>query len=194
MTSAVDSPSMPLPSRQDEPRLDPPSPRSAEDEPSWLVAHTKPRCEKKFSRLLQAECFEHELPLVTSIRRYRTQTKRFTKPLFPGYVFVRLQAALRSRLFQQDLLVRVIQVENQPLFLSQLETIRAMIRSGLELQLTPPLVKGTKVRIMGGALYGVEGVVDDPKHPRGVVVSVDVLQQGVLVRIAPELLEVVSGD
>ncbi|MGH8018032.1 MAG: transcription termination/antitermination protein NusG [Opitutaceae bacterium] len=193
MRAYADSPDQPFPLRQEGPGLDL-LPASPEDERSWLVVHTKPRCEKKFSLLLRAECFEHELPLVTSIRRYRTQTKRFSKPLFPGYVFVRLQPALRSRLFQQDLLVRIIPVENQTLFVSQLETIRAMIRSGLELQLTPPLEKGTKVRIMGGALYGVEGVVDDPKHPRGVVVSVDVLRQGVLVRIAPELLEVVTGD
>jgi transcription antitermination factor NusG len=141
---------------------------------------------------MKMEKFEHELPLVTSVRRYRTQTKRFTKPLFPSYVFVNVRPTLRSRLFQQDLLVRTISVENQPLFVAQLEAIRAVVASGLELSLTPPLEKGTRVRITGGALFGVHGVVDDPKHPKGVVVSVDVLQQGVLVRIDPTLLEIVE--
>ena len=53
----------------------------------WLVCHTKPRCEKKFAALMKAEKFEHYLALVQSVRHYRQQTKRFTKPLFPGYVF-----------------------------------------------------------------------------------------------------------
>lgn len=159
---------------------------------SWLVVHTKPRCEKKFAHLLSIECFAHDLPLVRSVRRYRTQTKRFTKPLFPGYVFVHLVPSLKNRLFQQDLVVRLIPVENQERFVIQLEAIRAMVRSGLELQLTPPVQKGTRVRIAGGPLHGVEGVVDDPKHPKGVVVAVDVLQQGVLVRVTPEQIEVIK--
>jgi hypothetical protein len=50
----------------------------------WIVVHTKPRCEKKFAELLRREAIHHELPLVTSVRRYQNQTKRFTMPLFPG--------------------------------------------------------------------------------------------------------------
>ena len=59
-------------------------------EPRWFACHTKPRCEKKFAAVLAAEGFPHYLPLVPSVRRYRDQTKRFTKPLFPGYVFAEI--------------------------------------------------------------------------------------------------------
>ena len=61
-------------------------------EAAWLVCHTKPRCEKKFAALLSAKKFEHYLPLVQSVRRYAQQTKKFTKPLFPG-LRLRLRAA-----------------------------------------------------------------------------------------------------
>jgi len=83
----------------------------------WLVCHTKPRCEKKFSALMQAEKLEHYLALVQSVRRYGTQTKRFTKPLFPGYVFAQVPAERKTRIYQQDLLVRAITVEDVPKFL-----------------------------------------------------------------------------
>lgn len=168
------------------------APQDDPDAAVWVVAHTKPRCEKKFAQLLSIECVEHELPLIKSVRRYRTQTKRFTKPLFPGYVFVRLRPSQRSRLFQQDLLVRLITVHNQAVFLAQLEAIRMIVKSGFEAHLTPPLTKGARVRIAGGPLHGVEGIVDDPKHPRGVVVAVDVLRQGVLVRVSEENIELVA--
>ena len=149
----------------------------------WLVCHTKPRCEKKFSALMRAEKLEHYLALVQSVRRYGTQTKRFTKPLFPGYVFAQVPAERKTRIYQQDLLVRAITVEDVPKFLRQLEDVKAIVASGFELSLIPLLTKGRRAKIVGGPLHGLEGVVDDPANPKGIVLSVDVLQQGLLVKV-----------
>jgi transcription antitermination factor NusG len=149
----------------------------------WLVCHTKPRCEKKFSALMQAEKLEHYLALTQSVRRYGTQTKRFTKPLFPGYVFAQVPAERKARIYQQDLLVRAITVEDVPKFLRQLEDVKAIVSSGFELSLIPLLTKGRRAKIVGGPLHGLEGVVDDPANPKGIVLSVDVLQQGLLVKV-----------
>ena len=156
---------------------------------SWLVCHTRPRCEKKFAALLAAENFFHYLPLVGSVRRYAQQVKRFTKPLFPGYVFAQVAAAKRSRIYQQDLLARVITVEDEEKFLRQLTEVRAIVASGFELSLMPLLTKGRRVKIIGGPLHGLEGFVDNPANPQGVVLSVDVLQQGLLVKIPAEQLQ-----
>ena len=160
------------------------------DTPRWFVCHARPRCEKKFAALLAAEGFEHYLPLVLSVRRYQNQTKKFTKPLFPGYVFAQIVPERRTRIYQGDLLVRTILVENEPLFLRQLADVRLLVASGLEIALHPLLKKGTRVKIVGGPLHGTEGLVDDPANPRGVVVAMDVLQQGVLVRLPAENLQI----
>lgn len=156
----------------------------------WLVCHTKPRCEKKFAALMAAERFEHYLPLIESVRRYQTQTKRFTKPLFPGYVFARVPAELKARIYQQDLLARAIIVSDVPRFLHQMEDVKAIVASGFELSLMPLLTKGRRVQVTGGPLHGLEGYVDNPNDPKGVVISVDVLQQGLLVRVPLENLKV----
>ena len=160
------------------------------EESYWLVCHTKPRCEKKFAALMAAEKFEHYLALVQSVRRYGTQTKRFTKPLFPGYVFAEIAPERKNRVYQQDLLVRAIWVEDQARLLRQLEDVKAVVASGLELSLHPLLRKGTRVKVVGGPLHGLEGVVDDPANPRGVVIAVDVLQQGLLVRLPMANLQI----
>jgi transcriptional antiterminator RfaH len=157
---------------------------------NWLVCHTKPRCEKKFAALMAAEKFEHYLPLVESVRRYAQQTKKFTKPLFPGYVFARVPMEKKARIYQQDLLARAITVDDETTFLRQLADVRAIVASGFELSVMPLLTKGRRVKITGGSLHGLEGFVDDPAHPRGVVLSVDVLQQGLLVKVPVEFLQV----
>jgi transcription antitermination factor NusG len=158
--------------------------------PRWFACHTKPRCEKKFSALLGMEKFTHYLPLVPSVRRYHDQTKRFTKPLFPSYVFAEIPPETKSRVYQQDLLVRAIWIENQTGFLRQLDDVRTVVASGLELSLHPLLKKGTRVKVTGGPLYGIEGIVDDPANPKGVIIAVDVLQQGLLVRMQMEYLQI----
>ena len=156
----------------------------------WLVCHTKPRCEKKFAALMAAEKFEHYLALIDSIRQYAQQTKRFTKPLFPGYVFARVPVEFKSRIYQQDLLARAIIVEDVPKFLRQLEDVKAIVASGLKLSVMPLLTKGRRVRVIGGPLNGLEGFVDDPSNPQGIVLSVDVLRQGLHVKMPAEQLRI----
>ncbi len=161
----------------------------APGEARWFVCHTKPRCEKKFAALLTAESIEHYLPLVESVKRYGKQTKRFTKPLFPGYVFAQVVLENKPRIYQQDLLARVIPVVHERIFLRQMEDVRTIMASGLELTLRPLIQRGTRVRVTSGPLWGLEGVVDDPANPHGIIVAVDVLQQGLHVRMPLENLE-----
>jgi transcriptional antiterminator RfaH len=155
----------------------------------WLVCHTKPRCEKKFAALMAAEKFEHYLPLIESVRQYAQQTKRFTKPLFPGYVFAKVPRELKARIYQQDLLARAITVEDEDSFLHQLADVKMIVASGFELSVMPLLTKGRRVKIVGGPLHGVEGFIDNPAQPQGIVIAIDVLQQGLLVKVPAENLQ-----
>jgi len=152
----------------------------------WFVCHTRPRCEKKFAALCAAERLEHYLPLVESVRRYARQVKRFTKPLFPGYVFTRVPLERKARIYQQELLARAIPVENEPAFLAQLDDVRKVVASGYDLVVRPLLTRGRSVQIIGGPLHGLEGRVDDASDPTAIVISVDVLRQGLLVRLPAE--------
>src|SRR5688572_30309488 len=155
----------------------------------WLVCHTKPRCEKKFAALMNAEKLEHYLPLIDSVRKYGTQTKTFTKPLFPGYVFAHVPIDKKTRIYQQDLLARAITIENEALFLRQLQDVKTIVASGFQLSVLPLLTKGRRVKIVGGPLHGLEGFVDNPDKPQGIIISVDVLRQGLLVRVPAEKLQ-----
>ena len=95
----------------------------------------------------------------------------------------------KARLYQQDLLARAIPVDDEAQFLRQLAEVRAIVASGYELSLLPLLARGRRVRVTGGPLHGLEGLVDDPSNPQGVVLSVDVLQQGLHVKVPAENLQ-----
>jgi hypothetical protein len=67
--------------------------------------------------------------------------------------------------------------------------VKTVCASGLEAALHPLMRKGTHVRVRGGPLNGLEGYVDNPANPQGIVVSFDVLQQGLLVRLPFQSLQ-----
>jgi transcription antitermination factor NusG len=154
-----------------------------EQEP-WFVCHTKPRCEKKLAEQLVRESCRYSLPLISTQRRYGNRIRTFTKPLFPGYVFAKVAVGKRSRIFKHDLLVRLLPVVDEESFLIQLAAVETLAASGLEASVHPLIKHGTRVKIVAGPLRGIEGMVEDPSHPRGVVIAMDVLQQGVLVTVA----------
>lgn len=132
---------------------------------------------------MTAENFEHYLPLVDSVKHYGARRRVHQKPLFPGYVFARVHDELKARIYQQELLVRAIPVDDEKLLLRQLDEVKLVLASGVELAVHPLIKKGARVKITGGPLRGLEGVIDDPAHPKGIVIAVDVLQQGLLIRM-----------
>lgn len=156
----------------------------------WFVVHTKPRCEKKFAMLMDAEHIKHDLFLLTSTRRYGKRVRTYEKPVFPSYVFIHLPEDKKGRCYQQDLIVRLIEVDDEPLFLRQIDAVRRLVASGNEIILYPLLKRGATARIKSGPLRGIRGIIDNPENPGGIVLSIDMIQQGVLVKIAVEDLEI----
>ncbi|MEO8864852.1 MAG: transcription termination/antitermination NusG family protein [Opitutaceae bacterium] len=159
-------------------------------QPRWLVCHTRPRCEKKFAALLTAAELPHYLPLVTNVHRYVSSTRKFTKPVFAGYVFAQVAPLYQPRIYQQDLLAQAIEIEDEAHFLHQIEQVRAIVASGYALSVRPLLKCGRRVKISAGSLRGLEGDVDDPTNPQGIVLAVDVLQQGLLVKVPSANLQI----
>ena len=159
-------------------------------ETRWFACHTKPRCEKKFADLLAALRWEHYLPLVEKTHRYEGRLRTFTSPLFNGYVFAKIPAEQKALLYQRQLVVRTLPVDDETIFLKQLDAIRALIAAGVELTIKPLLKKGVKVRVTQGPLLGVEATIENPEKDDGIIISMDVLQQGLHVAIPFDHLEI----
>jgi transcriptional antiterminator RfaH len=86
-------------------------------------------------------------------------------------------------MFQQELLARIIPVTDEALLLRQLADVQKVIESGLEVLRYNQMAEGRRVKVINGPLYGLEGRVENVTSPRGIVISVDVLQKGLLVTV-----------
>jgi len=157
----------------------------------WLVAHTRPRCEKKLVEYCGREGVSATLPCYRSVKKYRGKTVVFRKPLFPGYVFLRLGSEQRQRLRQSDYVANLLDVPDQAEFARQLGDILEALETGLEVRLAPTIGPGSRVVIKSGPLQGVEGWVERRSGMSEVLLRLDFIGQAAAVKVDATELELI---
>ncbi len=106
----------------------------------WWVAHTKARCEKKLAEYCLRGGIAPTLPVYKSVKKYRGKTLIFEKPLFPGYLFLRMADQDRAKVLQSDYLANLLTVPVQEEFEEQLAAILQALDTEYEVTLAPTIV------------------------------------------------------
>jgi len=150
---------------------------------AWYVAHTKPRCEKKLARHCEREGVAATLPCYKAAHRYRGKIAVFLKPLFPGYVFLRITDEQRKVVYQSDYVANLLVVTDQELFARQLQDILLALEAGLEVRLAPTISEGMRVQIKAGPLRGFEGWVEHRRGPNTVLLRLDFIGQAAALKV-----------
>jgi len=161
------------------------------NEPPWYVAHTRPRREKKLAEYCERERFLVTLPCYRTVHKYRGKTVTFEKPLFPGYVFLRLQPEQRQKVYQSDHVANLLDVPDQETFAQQLGDILLALDTDLEVRLAPQILPGHRVKIKSGPLRGLEGCVEERAGVTMVLLRLDFISQAAAVKIEATDLELV---
>jgi transcription termination/antitermination protein NusG len=150
------------------------------EQPQWYAIHTRSRHEKMVAEQLETQSIESFLPLVKRTHRWSDRTKEVELPLFAGYNFVRLTLSSPDRL-------RVLKTHGVAGFVgvrgvgisipeAQIESLKTVLVKQIPFQDYPFLQVGQRVRIRGGALDGVEGILAQ-KGDRTLVISVEPIQR-----------------
>lgn len=147
----------------------------------WKVLFVKPRTEKKITLFCKLFNLPYYLPLREKMRVVQRRHITVRTPVFPGYVFARLDAHQRLKLLQTNLLVRVLEPDNPRLLLRNLVMVRRALRVNPSLEPEQPLLKGRLVRIINGPFMGVEGRVTRIAGKMKVVINVELIGQAVSV-------------
>ena len=157
----------------------------------WFVAHTKPRCEKKLADYCQLERIAVTLPCYDSVKEYRGKTVTFRKPLFPGYIFLRLHSQQVAILRQSKHVANLLDVFDQATFEHQLKDILRAIEANVGVRLAPRIQEGTRVRFRSGPLQGIEGLVERRSGMTTVLLRLDFINQAASVTVDADFLDLV---
>jgi transcription antitermination factor NusG len=153
----------------------------------WFAVQTRPRHERKVSTGLGEKGIQNFLPLHRERRRWSDRHQWVESPLFSQYLFVRLPMSLDSR-------VRVLQTagiihfvgalgRGTPIPEEQIEALRAIVANAIPATPHEFLRVGERVRIRGGALEGIEGILTAIRNERRLVLSVELIQKSVAICI-----------
>jgi transcription antitermination factor NusG len=167
---------------------------SAHADPAWYAIQTRYRFERKVTAALDRKGVETFIPLLSETHRWSDRKKVIQKPLFSGYTFARLRPspAQQRVILQTAGVTGFVSVghEMMPVPAHQLENLRKLLSGKASCALAPFLNVGRQVRIRGGCLDGIEGILtrNDAKH---LIVSIDSIQRSLAIEIDGYQLELI---
>lgn len=155
----------------------------------WFVAHTRPRCEKKLVEYCERAGLAATLPCYQAAHKYRGKTVVFSKPLFPGYVFLQIPTEKKGVAQQNDHVANLLEVTDQELFIRQLGDVMLALAANLEIRLAPTIGEGMRVKIKNGPLRGIEGWVEKRHGMNTVLLRLEFISQAAAVKLEATDLE-----
>jgi transcription termination/antitermination protein NusG len=155
---------------------------------SWFAIETRPRHEKRVAAGLKEKGIDAFLPLISAMHKWSDRRRMVQLPLFPGYVFVRIANGLNIR-------VSVLRTSGVQKFVGalkvgtpipecQIAAIRTIVEQKIPFTLHPFLSIGRRVRLRGGSLDGIEGILLAKNGDQSLLVSVELIQRSVAMRVA----------
>ena len=155
-------------------------------EPQWFAIHTVANHEKRVTKQLQEKHVDTFLPLLPEIHRWSDRQTKVDVPLFRCYTFVRIMPAPEERLpvlTTPGVLGFVgSQRVGTPIPDREIDDLKTAIKQGPYVP-HPFISVGTRVRIRDGALAGVEGILVSQDKNRSLVVSVQLLERSVSIKL-----------
>jgi transcription antitermination factor NusG len=163
--------------------------------PQWYAVQTRGRHEKKVANKLQEKGIETFLPAMREIHRWSDRNKVVEVPMFPCYTFVRAVANSgdRLRILQTDGVVRLVGSgpELVPIEAKQIDDIRMLMGSGVSMMIYPFLRVGQRIRVRGGSLDGLEGIMEARPRESTLVISVTAIQRSIAINLEGYQIETI---
>ncbi len=167
------------------------SPAELDRAERWYALHVRSQYEQKVVHGVESACLGAYLPSYSTRVRWSDRTKITERLLFPGYVFARFDIQFRRLVLPIPGVIRILGWDpDHPAALEdiEIERVRQMAGSGLELASMPLLAAGDRIRVVSGPLQGIEGSVVRLKGKLSVVVSVPMIGRSVAAQIERDQL------
>jgi transcriptional antiterminator RfaH len=160
----------------------------------WYAVQIRYRCERKVNAQLEHKGMETFLPLLDEIHRWSDRRQIVGMPLFSGYSFIRLEMSplLRREVLRTAGVIGLITVAGvaAPIPGKQIEDVRQLLAQKIPCALHAFLKIGQQVRIRGGCLDKLEGILEE-RTEKNLVISIGSIQRSVAIRIEGYELELI---
>lgn len=165
-------------------------------DPKWFAVFTMPRHEKRVADYCVDRQIESFLPLYKARHRWKNRrTATVEIPLFPNYLFVRIDAEERLHVLKLPGAMAIVSAGRQLLPIA--DDYIASLRGGLltrRIEPHPNLEAGDRVCITTGPMAGMEGILDRQKSGLRVVLKLEMIGRSVAVEVGAEEIGPAESD
>ncbi len=160
---------------------------------NWYALYTRPRHEKKAFDLLIEKGATAYLPLLLTVREYKTRKKKVELPLFPSYMFCEFEYKDRFTILETHGIIKIVNFNGVPAIVPewQIEAMRTVLLKPESLRLENYFKQGDLVQVMSGPFKGLQGTVVNKKGESRLVITIDGIMQTLSVNIDIDNLKTV---
>ncbi len=158
----------------------------------WYVIRTKYQSEKALAKWAKDNNIDYYLPQYTSTRKYQYRKIETTKPLFSGYLFVKMNYDQKNILLRPGYIIRIITVKHQDVLVDELRKFYYVKEKGYELLPADIIEQGTKVKITSGPLAGTIGFVLEGDNPNKIIITANIINQAVEVTLKNDDIQIIK--
>ncbi len=145
----------------------------------WMPVRTKPRQEKKLANYCKNHAIDCYLPLLRRMHHYKKRNAEFMVPMFPSYIFCRINQETYSTLTRSNAVLFKIDLDEyeEAQLISELVNIRQLEVMAKEhkLVIKPELEPGTPVIVKSGPFRGIEGIVSFRSSRYRITINIEML-------------------
>lgn len=151
----------------------------------WFALQVNSKREALIAASLRMKGYEEFLPQYSEPRKSASRVREISLPLFPGYVFCRLDLSHRILpVLTTPGVIGVVGIGRTPIAVddAEIDAIKAAVEFG-KIEPYPRLAVGQSVEMTNGPLAGCEGVIVRIRNSWRLVISVTLLQRSIAVEI-----------
>jgi transcription antitermination factor NusG len=159
--------------------------------PRWHVVYTMPKAERRVALSIGEIGIETYLPLCTIVRQWSDRLKKVEVPLFPNYVFVKVDEKTRRNVYKIKEPIRFISIDKRPAVVDEreIQTIRQVLSGGSKVSSEAYFQQGMMVRIKQGQFAGLEGIVIKRNGTTRLLVRIERLMKAYSFNISADMVE-----
>ena len=154
----------------------------------WYAVYTRSRHEKIVAEQLAQKHIPTFLPLRVEVHRWQDRYKKVEMPLFRGYVFARYEpeSAARSSILRTTGVVRIVGFGQEDASVpgEQIDALQRLLETRQLVHRHRYLQVGERVKVISGALAGVEGILVRVKKKDRLVIAIEPIRQAVAIELS----------
>jgi transcription antitermination factor NusG len=154
----------------------------------WYAIYTRSRHEKLVAEQLEQKKIPAFLPLRMEVHRWQDRYKKVEMPVFRGYVFAQYNpdSPARISILRTTGVVRIVGFGREDAAIpgEQIESLRRLLETRQLVHRHRYLQVGKRVKVISGALAGIEGILARVKTRDRLVIAIEPIRQAIAVELS----------